>query len=156
MPRTTASAGSKVPAWAERLVLFLDDGFVLPGTSFRVGFDAVLGLIPGIGDLITTSTSLSLLYLAHERGVPKPVIARMVLNVAVDAAVGAIPVLGDVFDVVFKANRRNLTLLQRYDVAPRQATVRDSIFLITAAMVMLAVLMIPMVLAVLLVRALLA
>ncbi|HYC55540.1 MAG TPA: DUF4112 domain-containing protein [Candidatus Binatia bacterium] len=148
-------ATSTVPAWAERLVRFLDDGFVVPGTTFRVGFDAILGLIPGVGDLLTTSTGLSLVYLAHQRGVSKAVLGRMLLNLGLDSMIGAIPVLGDLFDIVFKANRRNLTLLQRYDRAPRAAAAGDTIFLVLALLAAFAIMMVPFVLAVLLVRALL-
>src|SRR5688572_22295600 len=77
------SPAGDIPSWAERLVLFLDDGFEVPGTKFRVGFDAVLGLIPGVGDLVMTVSSLSMLWLAFERGASKPVIARMLVNIGV-------------------------------------------------------------------------
>ncbi|HYD50914.1 MAG TPA: DUF4112 domain-containing protein [Terriglobales bacterium] len=144
-----------IPHWAERLVRFLDDGLQVPGTTFRVGFDALLGLIPGIGDLITTTTGLSLVYLAQQRGVPKVVLARMMMNLGIDSLFGAIPVLGDAFDIVFKANRRNLTLLQRYDRAPVEAGVRDTIFVVLVVLGALVVVMVPFVVAVLLVSAML-
>src|SRR5687767_11021067 len=103
-----------IPTWAEQLVRFLDDGFVVPGTSFRIGFDAIIGLIPGVGDLFTTTTSLSLVVLAYRLGISKAVLARMLINLGVDSLVGAVPLLGDLFDLTFKANRRNLTLLERH------------------------------------------
>jgi hypothetical protein len=142
----------RVPDWAERLVRFLDDGFVVPGTRFRVGFDAVIGLIPGVGDLVMTATSLSLVWLAWQRGVSKAVLGRMLVNLGVDALAGAVPVFGDVFDLVFKANRRNLTLLERYDRAPRQAEARDGAFLALVAIFIIAILTVPLVLAILIVR----
>jgi hypothetical protein len=151
MARTTSAASSErsadtaIPAWAEQLVRFMDDGFVIPGTSFRVGFDALIGLIPGVGDLVTTATSLSLIGLAHRRGLPKAVLARMILNLGIDSLVGAIPVLGDVFDVTFKANRRNLTLLQRHDRDARRASARDRLFLALAALGAITALVAPIV-----------
>jgi hypothetical protein len=102
------------PVWAETLVRFLDDGISVPGTKFRIGFDGILGLLlPGAGDAMTAAGALSLFYLAVQRGAPRVVLARMALNVAIDALVGAIPVLGDLFDFGFKANRRNLRLIER-------------------------------------------
>jgi len=150
-----ARTDDRVPAWAERLVRFLDDGLVLPGTNFRVGFDALIGLIPGVGDLFTSATALSLVWLAIQRDLPKAVIARMLLNLGIDALVGAVPLIGDVFDMVFKANRRNLTLLERYDQAPKQAGTRDTMFLVAAGVSVLLLLTIPFMLAILLVRLLL-
>jgi hypothetical protein len=116
VPRLTA------PHWAERLVRFLDDGIVVPGTSQRIGFDGLLGmLVPGLGDATTAAGALSLFYLAVQRGVPRVVLARMALNVAIDALFGAVPIVGDVFDFVFKANRRNLHLIERATRQPKRA-----------------------------------
>jgi len=141
-----------IPSWAERLVLFLDDGFVIPRTNFRVGFDAVLGLIPGVGDFLTTASGLSLVWLAQQRGAPKAVVGRMMLNLGVDALVGAVPLVGDVFDVVFKANRRNLQLLQRYDRAPVAAARSDVLYLSLVVAGVVLLLTVPVVLAILIVR----
>lgn len=141
-----------IPAWAERLVRFLDDGFVIPGTSFRVGFDAVLGLVPGVGDFLTTASSVSLVWLAQQRGASRSVLGRMMFNLAIDAVVGAVPVLGDVFDVVFKANRRNLELLQRYDRAPKEAGRTDALFLTMVVAGIIVLLTVPITLAILIVR----
>ena len=118
-PIPEAPPAQTAPAWAERMVGFLDDGFRIPGTSMRVGFDAVLGLLlPGFGDILTSAGGLSLFAVAHQRRVPKVVLARMVLNLGIDALVGIVPLLGDVFDVAFKANRKNLRLLERYREQP--------------------------------------
>jgi hypothetical protein len=100
------------PHWAEQLVRFLDDGIRVPGTNYRFGFDALLGLLPGVGDASTAIGSLSLFWLALKRDVPRPVLIRMALNVAIDTLVGAVPVLGDVFDLFWKSNRRNLQLIR--------------------------------------------
>ncbi|MFN2428164.1 MAG: DUF4112 domain-containing protein [Candidatus Binatia bacterium] len=151
----TRLADGKIPAWAERFVRFMDDGFVVPGTRFRVGFDALIGLIPGVGDLVTNATSLSLVWLAYQRELPRAVIGRMLVNLGVDALIGAVPLLGDLFDVVFKANRRNLNLLERYDKSPREAGARDGVFLVLVGVGALLLLTIPFMLAILLVRLLL-
>jgi len=144
--------GEPIPDWAERLVLFLDDGYVIPGTGFRVGFDAIVGLVPGIGDLLTTASSLSLVWLAQQRGASRSVITRMLANLAIDAMVGAVPVLGDLFDVVFKANRRNLELLQRYDKAPKEARKKDAVFVVMVVAGIILLLTVPITLAILIVK----
>jgi len=103
------------PAWAERLVRMLDDGLRIPGTQLRFGLDGLLGfLLPELGDLIGAVCSLSLVWLALKQRVPARILGRMLLNIAIDALVGAIPVLGDLFDLTFKANRRNLNLLEAH------------------------------------------
>jgi Domain of unknown function (DUF4112) len=90
----------------------IDTALVVPGTNIRFGLDGLLGLVPGIGDLITTVMSLYIVHEARELGAPGHVIARMVGNVALDGIVGAVPLAGDIFDVMFRANRRNMRLLQ--------------------------------------------
>jgi hypothetical protein len=97
----------------ETLAHLLDEQFRIPGTSVRFGLDGVIGLVPGLGDMATTLVSLYVVARARDLGVPIGVLARMVGNILIDTVVGAIPVLGDVFDVAFKANRRNLDLLRR-------------------------------------------
>lgn len=103
----------QLPAWAEHVVKLLDDRFVVPGTNIRFGLDSLLGLIPGGGDALGSVATLSLFALALQKQVPREVLTRMALNVALDAAVGSVPVLGDLFDVAFKANRRNLSLIEK-------------------------------------------
>lgn len=98
----------------ELLAWWLDSRFRIPGTKIRFGLDSVLGLVPGIGDAATTVPAAYLLYRAHRLGVPTSLLARMGANVAVDLVVGAIPIVGDIFDVGFKANRRNVDLLRRH------------------------------------------
>jgi hypothetical protein len=92
----------------------LDSAIPIPGTKHRIGIDPIIGLIPGVGDAVAGVVSLGVLFLAAQYRVPAPVIGRMVLNVAVDAAVGGIPVLGDVFDFLWKSNDRNFELLMRH------------------------------------------
>jgi hypothetical protein len=98
----------------DALANLLDTAFIIPGTNIRFGVDALIGLVPGIGDAITTVMSLYIVREARELGVPRHVIARMLVNVALDGVVGAVPFLGDAFDVMWRANRRNMALLRNH------------------------------------------
>ncbi len=101
-----------------RFARVLDDLVRLPGTKIGIGLDPLLNLIPFAGDAVGTVMSLSLLVTAVKMGVPKRVLARMVVNIGIDALVGAIPVIGQIFDFVWKANTQNMALLERYAVTP--------------------------------------
>lgn len=96
----------------DRVATLLDTALVIPGTGVRFGADALIGLVPGIGDVITTALALWLVYEAHQLGAPRHLLARMLGNVALDGLVGVTPVVGDVFDVLWRANRRNARLLR--------------------------------------------
>jgi hypothetical protein len=96
------------------LATLLDTRFVIPFTKFRFGADSLLGLAPGLGDVLTTGLSLYIVYEAHKLGTPKHVLARMLGNVAIDGVIGAVPVAGDVFDVLWRANRRNVRILREH------------------------------------------
>ena len=98
----------------ERLASLLDDRLTIPGTGIRFGLDAVIGLVPGIGDIASTLISLHLVAEAARMGVPGSVLGRMVANIVVDMLVGSIPILGDVLDVRLRANRRNVDLLREH------------------------------------------
>jgi hypothetical protein len=98
----------------DALATLLDTAVVLPGTNIRFGLDALIGLVPGIGDAITTAMSLWIVHEAHQLGAPGHVIARMLANVALDSVVGAVPLIGDAFDVMWRSNRRNMRLLQEW------------------------------------------
>ncbi len=98
----------------DALARLLDTAFVVPGTNIRFGIDALIGLVPGLGDIITTAVSLYIVREARALGASKAIVSRMIFNVAVDGAIGLVPILGDVFDVAFRANRRNVMLLQRH------------------------------------------
>jgi hypothetical protein len=97
-----------------RYAWILDSLFELPVVKVRFGLDAIAGLVPGLGDLTTPVFSTYLLLQAFRMRVPKVVMLRMIFNVALDALVGLIPILGDLFDIGFKANMRNLALVERY------------------------------------------
>ncbi len=98
----------------EAIARLLDVAFVLPGTNIRYGIDGLIGLIPVIGDLITTMISLWLVREARALGAPWHVTARMLGNVAIDGVVGMVPFAGDAFDVMFRSNMRNVRLLRRW------------------------------------------
>ncbi|MGY3546019.1 hypothetical protein ACVWZ4_001412 [Bradyrhizobium sp. USDA 4472] len=104
----------------EAIAKLLDVAFVLPGTNIRYGIDGLIGLIPVVGDIISTAISLWLVREARALGAPWYITARMLGNVAVDGVVGIVPFAGDAFDVMFRANMRNVRLLRRWlDKQPR-------------------------------------
>lgn len=104
----------------EALAKVLDVAFVVPGTNVRYGIDGLIGLVPVIGDVITTAISLWMVREARALGAPMHLIARMLGNVALDGVVGLVPVAGDAFDVMWRANVRNMRLLRRWmDKQPR-------------------------------------
>jgi hypothetical protein len=111
-PLRGAHSESETLARLDFIATLLDSAFLIPGTNVRFGLDGVVGLFPGIGDAITTAISAWIVYEAKQLGVPKHVLARMIGNVALDGLVGAVPLVGDVFDVMWKANRRNIKLLR--------------------------------------------
>jgi hypothetical protein len=118
-PQRGASATDDMPVRdrlhrLEWLANLLDTALVIPGTGIRFGADAVLGLAPGIGDAITTGVALWIVYEARQLGAPSHLIARMAGNVMLDGIVGAVPIFGDVFDVMWRANRRNVALLREH------------------------------------------
>lgn len=127
-------AGGRAPDVAElaQLARLMDSAFEIPGTRIRLGLDSLLGLFPGLGDLASTLIALYILYAARERGVSKVTLARMGANLLIDGAIGSIPLVGDVFDVFWKANNRNVELLTQHvqaDTAGRpRKTVSDWLF----------------------------
>src|SRR3569623_2235444 len=96
----------------DMLARVFDTAFALPGTNVRFGVEAVMRLVPGIGDAAASALSCYLLYEAHRLDVPKHVFAKMVANVAIEGVTGVVPVLGDQFDVGFRANRRNVAIMR--------------------------------------------
>jgi Domain of unknown function (DUF4112) len=100
-----------------QLAWLLDNSIPLPG-GFRIGLDAIVGLVPGVGDAISALVSAYIINEARSLGAPRSVLMRMMANVAIDTIVGAIPFAGDLFDAGFKANTRNLALLARYQLDP--------------------------------------
>jgi hypothetical protein len=96
------------------LATLMDNAFVIPGINRRIGLDAIIGLVPGFGDAISAAISGYIIWEARQLGLPRWKIVRMIGNVALDTAVGAIPFAGDVFDAAFKSNMRNLRIIQNH------------------------------------------
>jgi hypothetical protein len=137
------------------LARLLDTSIPLPG-GFRVGWDAVLGLIPGLGDGAGALFSAYIVLQAVRLGASREVLVRMLGNVALEAAMGAVPLLGDVFDAAFKANVRNVRLLEGHLAAPGETRRASRAWVIGVVVVLFTVLSAAMVLTVLAVRALLS
>jgi hypothetical protein len=107
-------------ARARGLARLLDDLIRIPGTKIGIGLDPLIGLIPGLGDVLGGAMSSYILLVAAREGAPASVLTRMLANIALDSLVGVIPLLGDLFDVGVKSNRRNIDLLERYLASPGQ------------------------------------
>jgi hypothetical protein len=128
----------------------LDSAFGIPGTRIRLGLDAILGLVPGLGDLVTPLFSSILLLHAAQMGVPKVVQFRMLVNTVVDAFIGFVPVIGDVFDLAWKANLRNVELIERHARGHTRPTLSDWIFLWAIVAALIAAALVPIALGILL------
>ena len=124
----------------------LDDFIKIPGTSIRFGLDGIMGVVPGIGDVLGGIASCIIIIAAWIRGVSYVTVAHMVANVAIEVVVGSIPILGDAFDIAWRANRRNYALLTGSLYEPRRQTIQSWIFLIVLAAVLMALVLLPMLL----------
>ncbi len=113
-PANDDEADERELARLQSLADWLDTRFRIPGTSIRFGLDGLVGLIPGLGDLAMLAPAFYLIVRAARLGAPLHVLARMLINTSIDLVIGAIPVIGDIFDVAFKADRKNTVLLARF------------------------------------------
>lgn len=133
----------------DHLAGVLDDIFHIPGTKIRFGLDPILGLVPGLGDIITGLLSFLIVFAAWQRGLPRIALSRMVANIAIDTLLGSIPIFGDVFDTVWKSNRMNYNLLVRYRGGAKQGLVaRDWLFFLVLLIGIAAVVVLPIVIVV--------
>lgn len=133
----------------------LDSAIRIPGTGFRVGLDPILGLIPGIGDLAAGAMGMYVLVVAQQAGVPRTVLLRMLANLGLDSLLGSVPLLGDLFDATYKANNRNVALLERALERPVQTKRASKGFLALLLVLLLLLVVGGVTVAVLLLRALL-
>lgn len=119
----------------------LDNAIGIPGTKFRIGLDPILGLLPGAGDFLGTALSAYIVIEAARLGLPRAALGRMVLNILIEGAVGTVPVLGDLFDFAWKANIRNMTLLEAHLNVPQESkkASRWFIFLLLAGLLIFGV-----------------
>jgi len=117
----------------------LDSAFAIPGTQYRFGLDALIGLVPGLGDAVSAVFSGYIILQASRLGAPKSVVTRMIANVALDTLVGWIPVLGDLFDVAWKSNLRNMALLETHlrQPAAARAGSRKALVLLSGVLLLL-------------------
>lgn len=129
-----------------RWARIFDSAFRIPGTRITFGLDPILGLIPGLGDVTSPVFSLFFLWHGLRLGVPKVVFARMVFNVLIDSAVGAIPLVGDLFDFGWKANAWNLALLERHAIPGRRPTSGDWLVVILCSLAVVTVALVPILL----------
>jgi hypothetical protein len=129
-------------ALARFLAELLDQRFTIPGTSIRFGLDPLLGLIPGIGDALANLAGSAILVIAAQHRLPKIILLRMGLNVALNALIGAIPIFGDVFSIWFRSNVKNAQLLERYVSAERQAPTTGDWFFVLAVILSIVLLLI--------------
>ena len=114
-------------AHLDRIARTMDRAVRLPVVGIQVGWDSILGLIPGIGDALTLGPAAYIVVQAHRMGTPGALKAGMLGNIGIDALIGSIPLVGDLFDIGWKANTRNVALLQRHFEATRGATPRDAV-----------------------------
>ena len=103
---------SEIQAKVDRLASVMDDAIRIPGTNFRLGWDSILGFIPGLGDVLTMISHLYIVAQGVRVGVRKRIYAKMVLNALIDVLIGVIPGVGDIFDIFWKSNRKNAELLK--------------------------------------------
>jgi len=130
--------------------VLLDSAFRVPGTGITFGLDPIFGLIPGLGDLTSPVFAVLLLFHAVRMRIPRVVQCRMAINAAIDLLVGFVPIVGDLFDVGWKANVRNQALLERYARPGSNATRADWIFVLSIVALLVSLAVIPLVLTVLL------
>ena len=128
----------------EALARWLDYAFALPG-GFRFGFAGIIGLIPGLGDVFDALVSCYIVVRAIQLGIARVAIARMLVNVGIEAFAGSVPFLGDLFDVAFKANRRNYQILKSHLSQPARQSAYDWLFLVGTIVLVLAGIALPVI-----------
>ena len=129
----------EIQAFAEFIAKLLDSAFFIPGTRIRIGLDPLLGLIPGLGDMLANLIGSSILFLATQLQVPKVILVRMAMNMGINTVLGAIPGIGDFFSIWFRSNEKNAQLLRRYTTqTTSRATPGDWLFVIGLIVFMIA------------------
>ena len=140
--RLTPGQASRLEA-LRKVARLLDTAFAVPGTSARFGLDPILGLSPGLGDLVSPLFTLGLILQARDIGVPGVVLIRMIANVAIDTIVGLVPLAGDLFDFAWKSNIRNLALLEQHAYEEHPASAGDWTFVIMSIALLLIIAAVP-------------
>ena len=147
-PSSRSGAGNRIfrDENLDLLSRVLDSWFRIPGTSIRFGIDGIIGLIPGVGDILAGLASCIIILAAWSRGAPYVTIARMLVNLALDVIIGTVPLFGDIFDIAWKANRRNYALLMRHLEHPRRHHWGDWFFLAGVALIAAVIFAVPVLL----------
>lgn len=146
-PRVLTPGQSQRLEALRKVSQLLDSAFAVPGTSYRIGLDPIIGLVPGIGDLVSPLFTIGILWEGRDLGIPRVVQLRMIFNVAIDALAGVVPVVGDLFDFAWKANNRNLALLERHAQEERAASSGDWLFVVAMVLLLLVIAVMPFVIA---------
>lgn len=152
MPRQLTPRQARRVAASSRVARLLDSAVRVPGTSYRFGLDPIVGLVPGFGDLVAPLFTILLLIQARELNLPRVVQLRMLINAGLDALVGMVPLIGDLFDFAWKANRKNMALLERHAYQERSASPGDWLFAAVMILLALAVAAVPFLLGATLIR----
>ena len=130
----------------DHLAGILDDFIHIPGIPVRIGLDPIIGLIPGLGDVISALMSFIIIFAAWQRGLPRVTLFRMVTNVAIDTLLGTVPIFGDAFDAAWKSNRMNYNLLIRHRTRPSKSNVwKDWGFLLLLMLCIAATVTVPII-----------
>jgi len=124
----------------ERVTRVLDELIAVPGTPIKVGLDPIIGLVPVAGDAVAAVVGTWVILEASRFGIPRLVLGRMVVNLAVDLAIGAIPLIGDVYDAFFRSNTRNLDLFRRHALDPDASTRGQQAFFVGLALLVVGLL----------------
>lgn len=119
-----------------RLSQLLDNALPIPGLNYRIGLDPIIGLIPGGGDVVSAILSAYIVLEATRFGLPKETLGRMVINILIDTLTGIVPILGDIFDLTWKANAMNMQLLEEHLQAPQSSQAADRGFIIIMIMIL--------------------
>jgi Domain of unknown function (DUF4112) len=136
------------PSWLRRWANLLDSRFRIPGTNIRFGLDPILSLVPGLGDLVSPVFTAALLAQVFRQRLPRVVVMRMLLNALIDAAIGAVPIAGQLGDIFFRANVRNLALLERHADPTRPPERGDYVFVMAVLVAFGFVVAIPVIVAI--------
>ncbi|HZY62269.1 MAG TPA: DUF4112 domain-containing protein [Edaphobacter sp.] len=143
-PRTKSGARLFDDENLDLLSHILDDFLKIPGTSIRFGLDGIIGLVPGVGDVIGGIASCVIIMAAWMRGVSYITVTRMVVNVGIEVLVGTVPIVGDMFDIAWRANRRNYALLEGSLTQPRKYTIQSWLFLGALCLVLAILAVLPL------------
>jgi hypothetical protein len=140
MPDLQTRKQIEVEKSLDDLARYLDGLFRIPGTNWRFGLDALIGLVPNVGDTLTSFASFYILFAGVRYGVPKITLLRMAFNIAVDYLVGSIPFLGDAFDFVWKSNQQNMNLIRTRASGHGKGKTSDYIFVFGLIFLLIAIL----------------